>query len=66
MYISETCKWTPYGTDPKLDEYVDSERQILRIKAAKHGYGLDKLINDKNKGVLINLLMIKIHWFVQK
>ena len=43
MYISEICKWTPYGTDPKLDEYVDSERQILRIKAAKQGYGLDKL-----------------------
>ena len=49
MYISETCKWTPYVTDPKLDEYVDSERQILRIKAAKQGYGLDKLINEMIK-----------------
>ena len=40
-----------YGTDPKLDELVDSGNLEDRVKAAEQGYGLDKLINDKNFGI---------------
>ena len=48
MYISENCNWTPYGTDPKLDELVNSDNWEIRRDAAKQGYGLDKLVNDKD------------------
>ena len=47
MYISENCNWTPYGTDPKLDELVNSDNWEIRRDAAKQGYGLNKLIHDK-------------------
>ena len=36
-----------HGTDPELDKLVDSDDYTDRLKAAKQGYGLDKLINDK-------------------
>ena len=48
MYISENCDWTPYGTDPALDTLVDSNNPEDRYDAAKRGYGLDKLITDKD------------------
>ncbi len=47
MYISENCNWTPYGTDLKLDELVNSDNWEIRRDAAKQGYGLNKLIHDK-------------------
>lgn len=37
----------PYGTDPKLDKYVDSKRWEYRLKAVQRGYGLDKLVNNE-------------------
>ena len=51
MYISENCKWTPYGTNPELDKQVDSDNMYARAKVAEQGYGLDKLINDANEEV---------------
>lgn len=46
MYISENCNWTPYGTDHRLDEKIDSYDSYVRMAAAEQGYGLDILIND--------------------
>ena len=48
MYISENCQWTPYGTNPELDEEVNSDNNEICRKVAKQGYGLDKLINDED------------------
>lgn len=47
MYISDKCEWTPYGTNPKLDEKIDSYDSYVRMAAAEQGYGLDILINDE-------------------
>lgn len=51
MYISENCIWTPYGTDPELDEEINSGDWVVRRKVASQGYGLDKLINDEHDDV---------------
>lgn len=40
-----------YGTNPDLDEAVDSEDWVDREAAAYLQYGLEKLINDKNPTV---------------
>ena len=48
IYISPSCKWTPYGTDTELDKLVYSNFWGDRLEAAEQGYGLDKLINDEH------------------
>ena len=51
MYIDPTCLWEPYGTDPNIDVFVDSNNFIARKSAAEQGYGLDKLINDSDSQI---------------
>ena len=51
FFIIKEAIMKNYGTDPKLDELVDSGNLEARVKAAEQGYGLDKLINDKNFGI---------------
>lgn len=45
-------KFMKYGTDPVLDELVNSSIWTNRLKAAKIGYGLDELVYDENIEVL--------------
>lgn len=44
-------EFTPYGTDPRKDERVDSVYAGNRIQMAIQGYGLDKLVNDEDRDV---------------
>jgi len=37
-----------YGTIQELDKLVDHENPIIRRSIAEQGYGLDKLVNDKD------------------
>lgn len=45
-------KYHKYGSLKALDELVDSASPEDRIKAARMGYGLDKLMDDDNDSVL--------------
>lgn len=74
MYISKTCEWTPYGTDPELDKIVDNKSDYIRRGAASHGYGLDKLVYDVNpfirsmvasRGYGLDILINDTDWYVR-
>lgn len=74
MYISKTCEWTPYGTDPELDAIVDHKSDYIRRGAASHGYGLDKLVYDENpfirsmvasRGYGLDILINDTDWYVR-
>lgn len=48
MYITEDCKYKPYGSVIILDKLVDSKNLSDKIATAKQNYGLDKLIYDES------------------
>lgn len=45
-------KYHKYGSLKRFDELVDSANPEDRIKAARMGYGLEKLMDDEDDGVL--------------
>ncbi len=45
-------KYDKYGSIKEFDKLVDSKKVSDRVKAAKMGYGLEKLMDDDNQRVL--------------